>query len=437
MEENNQNEVEQNQQDKNEYIREKVKQRPLNRKKLMRRTIITAAMAVVFGVLACFTFLVLEPVFSNILSPEEEPEIIEIPEDVDEVSPEDMLLEDKKEPTIQIIREEADAVDPLDNYQYMYKEIYEIAGETQKSLVTVTGVTTDENWWGDEFESSGETSGLYVANNGRQILILAETSALKEADSINVTFADGMTHKATLKQSDANSGLSIVSVDVNDVNPETIAAILPAKLGNSRLSTLVATPVIAIGHPYGSSESVGFGMMVSKDRIVSLTDSNYEIMTTDIYGSEEATGIIVNLKGEVLGIIDQSYNAEETKNLISAIGISDLKKTIERMSNGKAGARLGVTGTDVTDSAHEEYKVPYGAYVTGIVMNSPAMNYGIQSGDVIIRIDNEEISNYEKLTECLMTKTPDTTVTVSIMRQSGQSEYREIELEIVLDEGEK
>jgi serine protease Do len=437
MEENNQNEVEQNQQDKNEYIREKVKQRPLNRKKLMRRTIITAAMAVVFGVLACFTFLVLEPVFSNILSPEEEPEIIEIPEDVDEVSPEDMLLEDKKEPTIQIIREEADTVDPLDNYQYMYKEVYDIAGETQKSLVTVTGVTTDENWWGDEFESAGETSGLYVANNGRQILILAETSALEEADSINVTFIDGTTHKATIKQSDANSGLSIVSVDVSDVNADTISAITPARLGNSRASTLVASPVIAIGHPYGSSESVGFGMMVSKDRTVSLTDSNYEIMTTDIYGSEYATGIVVNLKGEVLGIIDQSYNTDDTKNLISAIGISDLKKTIERMSNGKAGARLGVTGTNVTEAAHEEYKVPNGAYVTGIVMNSPAMNYGIQSGDVIIKIDDEEIADFAELTECLMTKTPDTTVTVTIMRQSGQSEYREVELEILLDEGKK
>ena len=107
------------------------------------------------------------------------------------------------------------------------------------------------------------------------------------------------------------------------------------------------------------------------------------------------------------------------------------------MSNGRAGARLGVTGTNVTEAAHEEYKVPKGAYVTGIVMNSPAMNYGIQSGDVIIKIDDEEIADFAELTECLMTKTPDTTVTVTIMRQSGQSEYREVELEILLDEGKK
>ena len=56
------------------FIKEKVKERPINRRKLLRRTVITASMAVIFGLIACFTFLVLEPVFTNWLYPEEEPE---------------------------------------------------------------------------------------------------------------------------------------------------------------------------------------------------------------------------------------------------------------------------------------------------------------------------------------------------------------------------
>ena len=51
---------------------------------------ITASMALIFGLIACFTFLVLEPVFSNWLYPEEEPEIIELPDVTDEMLPEDM-----------------------------------------------------------------------------------------------------------------------------------------------------------------------------------------------------------------------------------------------------------------------------------------------------------------------------------------------------------
>ena len=49
------------QNEQKEFIIEKIKERPVNRMKLMRRTITTAAMAVIFGLIACFTFLILEP----------------------------------------------------------------------------------------------------------------------------------------------------------------------------------------------------------------------------------------------------------------------------------------------------------------------------------------------------------------------------------------
>ena len=54
------------------FMIEKIKQRPINKPRLIRRTLITVSMAVIFGLIACFTFLVLEPVISNWLYPEEE-----------------------------------------------------------------------------------------------------------------------------------------------------------------------------------------------------------------------------------------------------------------------------------------------------------------------------------------------------------------------------
>ena len=53
-----------------DFMREKIKQKPVNKRKLLRRTLITVAMAVVFGLVACVTFLILEPVISNKLYPE-------------------------------------------------------------------------------------------------------------------------------------------------------------------------------------------------------------------------------------------------------------------------------------------------------------------------------------------------------------------------------
>ena len=79
------------------FMIEKIKERPVNKKKLLRRTIITASMAVIFGLIACVTFLLLEPVISNLLHPEEEPQIVVFPEDQQEMSPEEMLADNMQQ----------------------------------------------------------------------------------------------------------------------------------------------------------------------------------------------------------------------------------------------------------------------------------------------------------------------------------------------------
>ena len=83
-----------------DFLRETIKQKPINKKKLLRRTALTVVMAVVFGLVACFTFLVLEPVISNRLYPEEEAEEVRFPEETvaEEMKPEDMLVEEEVEP---------------------------------------------------------------------------------------------------------------------------------------------------------------------------------------------------------------------------------------------------------------------------------------------------------------------------------------------------
>ena len=88
---------EQNDVSEKKFMIEKIKERPVNKKKLLRRTLITASMAVIFGLVACFTFLVLEPVISNWLYPEEEPQVVVFPEDQDEMSPEQMLTENMQQ----------------------------------------------------------------------------------------------------------------------------------------------------------------------------------------------------------------------------------------------------------------------------------------------------------------------------------------------------
>ena len=95
-------------------------------------------------------------------------------------------------------------------------------------------------------------------------------------------------------------------------------------LGSSNLSTLLASPVIAMGNPLGN-QSVVYGMITSIDTTIYMPDVNYKLMTTDIYGSTDAWGILVDFNGKVIGIIHQDYKKEDAPNLISALGILALR----------------------------------------------------------------------------------------------------------------
>ena len=427
-----------------DFITERIKQRPVNKKKLLRRTLITAAMAVIFALVACLTFLILEPVISNWLYPEEEPASLEFPEETEEMLPEDMIVNDEqmepeKEEPPQIKLEEEQIAQVLDNvelgmddYADMYREISELAKDVSRSVVTVTGSVSNVDWFNDLYESKDQTSGIIVAKLEEEILILINYESVIDAESIMVTFTGGEQEMAQLKKKDVNTKLAICSVALSELETETLENMGVADLtAGSNNPAVIGNPVIAIGSPLGSGDSVCYGVLTSNSGIWNAVDSSYKILTTDIYGSKNASGVLINLRGQVLGIIDNSHNSEDMQNLISAVGISELRKVIERMSNDRDQAYLGTHGTDVTTEVNENLGVPFGAYITEIEMDSPAMTAGIQSGDIITRIGEKSISTYNDLVNALLILQPEETVAITLMRQ-GPEEYVQMDVEVVV-----
>ena len=171
------------------FMIEKIKDRPVNKKKLLRRTLITASMAVIFGLVACFTFLVLEPVISNWLYPEEEPQVVVFPEDQDEMSPEQMLAENMQQEnqnnqsssaSSEVIEQEqiqellSGIILNLDNYKQIYSALSQYVAEMNRSIVTVTGVSSGVDWFNNVKENKNQSSGVIIAQNGKQLLILTD-----------------------------------------------------------------------------------------------------------------------------------------------------------------------------------------------------------------------------------------------------------------------
>ena len=186
-----------------------------------------------------------------------------------------------------------------------------------------------------------------------------------------------------------------------------------------------------MGSPVGVQDSISYGIVTSEKSPLNLVDSSYKLITTDIYGSSKATGVLINIYGQVIGIIDMDFNSSDMANQISAIGITELKSLIEDLSNGKERAYLGVHGATIPQDIQVAQNIPQGAYITQTEMSSPAMKAGIQSGDIITSFDNNEINSYEALVSRLAACLPDDIITITVMRQAT-NEYIELELEVTL-----
>lgn len=434
-------------QKQSDFMIEKIKERPINKKKLLRRTLLTASMAVIFGLIACFTFLVLEPVLSNWLHPEEAPQMVVFPEDREEMSPADMLedsihQEQDVQPdqgTVTMEKEQIEAMlsgvkFDLKNYRQMYEAMTDYVDELKPSMVTITGITSNVDWFNNVQESTKTSVGALIANNGKELLVVADYKPLKDADRLTGTFYGGTQLSLRLMDTDPVTELAVFAASMENISTEYLNSVLKiAPLGSTNLNNMSGTPVVAVGSPLGVSDSLGYGMISSSSSYMQSMDANIKLLQTDIVGSRNANGMLFNLNGELIGIITNYRKSYDMEKMITAYGISNLKKRIEKISNGEKLPYLGISGINVTRQAHDELNVPYGAYVNEIDIDSPAMHAGIQKGDIITKIDNRSIMSFDEYTSVLLQLDTGSEISLLVMRQV-QNEYRSMDIKITIGE---
>lgn len=399
------------------FLQETIKDEAGGTKKTRKNILRMIGLGLVFGIAASFSFCVLKPWFERQL--QSNPEKVTIPKEEEQ---EDTADEDgTKDGTQQVLDEES--------YRQMNQALNAVAQEAAKSVVEINGISGEEGWLEADYDKKNSVSGLIIADNGQQLLMLAKTSILKESNEVTVTFCDGKTYKAGVKKKDSNLGLGIYAVNRNDIQESTWSQSKIAVLGSSN-SLSKGETAIAIGKPFNYAGGSGYGIISSNKNVIDTADGQYRLICTDIPGTVKGTGFIVNLKGEVTGIIDQSISDEDSMKLTTAYGISDLKELIELLSNGKAVPYVGILGIDVTESI-EQQGIPQGVYVKEVEVDSPAMSAGIQSGDIITSIGGAEIKTVSGYQSVLIDKAVGTKVKIKGQRQ-GSGGYVDIDFNVTI-----
>ncbi len=385
--------------DEFDFMKEKIKDKPFYKKKWVQILCATVALAVVFGAVSGYVFVKVHE-FMEKKTAKEAMTSIEIPRDSesDESAEEEMPASEETSSGSESI-----VINPevtLEDYTIVYAKLRGLAKEARRSLVTVTAVNNGVDWFNEAYENRGQSCGMIIGDNGLELLILTKYSMVQVCDGINVTFVDGTTVAGTLKKYDVTTDFAVVSVNLSDISETTKARMMKANLGNSKRLD-AGMPVMAVGMADGTIDSLCVGILTSVQNRQSVVDGEYSILMTDMHRNAASDGVLINLDGEVVGILQQRYQSSNTQEVLSAYGISDVKSLLEHLSNNQDIAYLGIKGISVTVE-QQKNGVPEGIYVTEVDMDSPAMKGGIHAGDVIQAMNGQKVTAMSELSDVLL-----------------------------------
>ncbi len=420
--------------EKRRFIHEKIVRPKLSRAQIFRRFFFLCFSAVLFGLLAAATFVMSEPFARKYLAADDEPESepISIPKDEPETtSPavREETTQEESEPLEEVVRNEVEKYEfSVDELEAMYASLNDVAKEADKGIVTIHSVKTQMDWFNNPVETAGMYAGVIVEATAEEYLILAPGAAVEEADALEITFADGTQVSGQLKGADSISDMAVISVEAGAVSEKAAAQISVLELGNS-YSASQGDLVIACGSPAGVVHSIATGQIAYVAKNMPVVDGSSRLFYTTVSANVPQGTFLLNTDGQLIGWATQDF-AEECGAMTAVYSLSDYKTVLEKLYNGIPAPYFGITGQEVSEAMRQD-GLPQGIYINQISADSPAYDAGIQNGDVITAIGEEEIVTMRDFQNCLEKLSAGTTVTVEIQRY-GRESYSPIEYEVTI-----
>lgn len=255
----------------------------------------------------------------------------------------------------------------------------------------------------------GVGSGFIFSADG---YILTNAHVVDGASEVTVKLTDKREFKAKVIGADKRTDVALIKIEAKN---------LPVvKTGNPD----AAKPgqwVLAMGSPFGLENTVTAGIISAKSR--KLPDETYvPFIQTDVaINPGNSGGPLINLEGEVIGINSQIYSRSGGYMGISfsipidvALKVKDQLQKNGRVSRGKLGVMIQGMDKDLAQSFGLDKSV--GALVSSVEPGGPADKAGLQSGDVIVQVDGQEVGESGDLPRIIGERTPGDTVKLKVWR---------------------
>jgi serine protease Do len=267
-------------------------------------------------------------------------------------------------------------------------------------------------------------SGIVIDATGR---VLTNEHVVRGAETITVTLADGRDLAAKLVGADPNNDIAVLQLqDAKDI---------PWVPPGSSSGLFVGEPVIAIGNPFGFSNTVTTGVLSAVDRSLRSEEKTYHgfLQTDASINPGNSGGPLLNAEGELIGINTAIYQGAE--GIGFAIPIDVAKRIVhELVTKGTvAPVWLGLDLQDLEPAMLDLLKLPAGqrgAIVNRVRAGFPAAKAGVQRGDVLMRIDAHGIRSAREFYEVLEASTAGQAHELRILRAGRELTLRAVAAEI-------
>ncbi len=317
---------------------------------------------------------------------------------------------------------EEEAVEPDPDLQpAMAPCIIDVIEEVMPAVVGVSRQVIITRFGEESLEPAESGSGVIISSDG---YVITNHHVIEGADSISILLPDKGRYDAELIGEDTLTDLALLKIDETGLTAMSLGDSDQLKVGET---------VAAIGNPLGYfQQTVTAGIISAVDRQVRFPGSDfaYSFVQTDaLVNPGNSGGPLINLEGEIVGI----NTAKISLMGVEGIGLSIPSKTVERvvddlLEHGRViRPHLGVVIDDWPLYSDEE--PDKGVLILDIAPDSPAEEVGLQSGDVIVAMDDREIQYIAQLFDRLLDYYPGDNTVVSFYRDGEKSE-----VEVVLGE---
>lgn len=321
------------------------------------------------------------------------------------------------------------------------RDVSGIVENVMPSIVSISSKVKESayflgQYYGDQ-DATSSGSGVILDENSDELLIVTNNHVIEGASDIVVTFADEKQVEATVKGADADADLAVLSVKKDKISKDTMSKIKTIAIGNSN-DLKVGEMTIAIGNALGYGQSVTVGYVSAKDRTIELDNrkSSNLIQTDAAINPGNSGGALLNDRGELIGINSAKYTSTAIEGIGYAIAITNADPMIEELKNTEKLAEdekgyLGISCADITTAQNKKYNMPVGVFVSEVFKGSAAEEAGIINGDIITKVNGNEVQTTESLRQRVTNKRIGTEIQVTVMRYDA-GEYKEKEISVKL-----